>query len=328
MNKDIEREIKNLKDKVKKLKERILKGNKKEINKIEPLIEEMSTKIQELERLNAEVRPIDIVRLARHPKRPTTMDYIRLMVRNFMELHGDRRFADDQAIIGGIGFLNDIPVTIIGHQKGRNTKDNLKRHFGMAHPEGYRKALRLMEQAERFGRPIINLIDTPGAYPGIGAEERGQAEAIAYNLYKMSGLKVPIVSVITGEGGSGGALALGVADRVYMLSNTIYSVISPEGCAAILWKNATKSEDAAESLKLTANDLLKFRVIDDIIEEPGEGAHANHEGMAKRLKSKLLETIKELLSRDLITLLNERYEKFRKIGVFVEDIPEDPLVKM
>lgn len=328
MNKEIEKEIKVLKDKVKKLRDRVLKGNKKEAKKIEPLIEEMSTKIEELERLNIQTKAIDIVKLARHPKRPTTMDYIRFMIRNFVELHGDRRFADDKAIIGGIGFLNDIPVTIIGHQKGRNTKDNLKRHFGMAHPEGYRKALRLMEQAERFGRPVINLIDTPGAYPGIGAEERGQAEAIAYNLYKMSGLKVPIISIITGEGGSGGALALGVADRVFMLSNTIYSVISPEGCAAILWKDATKSEEAAESLKLTAQDLFKFRIIDDIIEEPGEGAHTNHEETAKRLKNKILATLKELLEKEPSVLLEERYNKFRKMGVFLEDFHEDPLIKL
>ncbi len=327
MNERLKKEIKSIKGKVKKLEARILKGDKKEAKKIKPLIEEMNAKINELERLNTEMKPIDIVRLARHQKRPTTMDYIKLMLRNFVELHGDRRFADDKAIIGGIGFLNNIPVTIIGHQKGRNTKDNLKRHFGMAHPEGYRKALRLMEQAERFGRPIINLIDTPGAYPGIGAEERGQAEAIAYNLYKMSGLKVPIVSIITGEGGSGGALALGVADRVFMLSNTIYSVISPEGCAAILWKDATKSEEAAESLKLTAYDLLKFRIIDGIIEEPGEGAHTNHEEMAKRIKTKLLSTIEELLEKEPEVLIEERYNKFRKMGVFLEDFHEDPFIK-
>ncbi len=327
MNERVKKEIKSIKGKIKKLEERILRSDKKEAKKIQPLIEEMNEKINELERLNTEMKPIDIVRLARHQKRPTTMDYIKLMIRNFIELHGDRRFADDKAIIGGIGFLNNIPVTIIGHQKGRNTKDNLKRHFGMAHPEGYRKALRLMEQAERFGRPIINLIDTPGAYPGIGAEERGQAEAIAYNLYKMSGLKVPIVSIITGEGGSGGALALGVADRVFMLSNTIYSVISPEGCAAILWKDATKSEEAAESLKLTAYDLLKFRIIDDIIEEPGEGAHTNHEEMAKRIKMKLLSTLEELLEKEPKVLIEERYNKFRKMGVFIEDFHEDPFIK-
>ncbi len=271
-------------------------------------------------------RAIDVVRLARHPKRPTTMNYIKYIVRDFLELHGDRRFSDDKAIVGGIGYIDNIPVTIIGHQKGRNTKDNLKRHFGMAHPEGYRKALRLMEQAERFKRPIINLIDTPGAYPGIGAEERGQAEAIAYNLYKMSGLKTPIISIITGEGGSGGALALGVADRVYMLSNAIYSVISPEGCAAILWKDATKADEAAESLKLTATNLLEFGIIDDIIEEPGEGAHTNHEEMAKRIKEYILNSINELKEDNEETLIEKRYKKFRKMGVYVEDMLKDPLI--
>jgi len=261
---------------------------------------------------------IDTVRLARHMKRPTTLDYIKLMVSDFLELHGDRRFSDDLAVVGGIGFLGNIPVTVVGHQKGRNVKDNIKRNFGMAHPEGYRKALRLMEEAERFGRPVINFIDTPGAYPGLGAEERGQAEAIAYNLYKMSTLKTPIISVITGEGGSGGALALGVADRVYMLSNTIYSVISPEGCASILWRDATKADEAAEALKLTAQNLYEFKIIDGIIEEPEGGAHENHETTGKRLKKTLLSALKELLELDLDTLLEQRYEKYRNMGVFAE----------
>jgi acetyl-CoA carboxylase carboxyl transferase subunit alpha len=261
---------------------------------------------------------IDVVRLARHTKRPTTYDYIKLIIRDFLELHGDRRFADDQAIVGGIGFINDIPVTIIGHQKGRNVKENIKRHFGMAHPEGYRKALRFMEEAERFGRPIINLIDTPGAYPGLGAEERGQAEAIAYNLYKMSGLRTPIISIITGEGGSGGALALGIGDRVFMLSNTIYSVISPEGCAAILWKDAGRAAEAAEALRPTAKNLLEFGIIDDIIEEPGEGAHTDFDETAKRLKKKIISTLEELLSLDADTLVNQRYDKYRHMGVYYE----------
>ena len=261
---------------------------------------------------------INIVRLARHIKRPTTLDYIKLIITDFLELHGDRRFSDDLAIVGGIGFLADIPVTIIGHQKGRNVKENVKRYFGMAHPEGYRKALRLMEEAERFGRPVINLIDTPGAYPGLGAEERGQAEAIAYNLYTMSALKTPIISVVTGEGGSGGALALGVADRVYMLSNTIYSVISPEGCASILWRDAGKADEAAEALKLTARNLYNLEIIDHIIEEPGGGAHENYETTAKRLKSALLAGLKELLGLDVDTLLEQRYRKYRNMGVFSE----------
>jgi len=265
-----------------------------------------------------QVKAIDIVRLARHTKRPTALDYIRLMIDDFLELHGDRRFKDDLAIVGGIGFLDKIPVTIIGHQKGRNVKENVKRNFGMAHPEGYRKAMRLMEEAERFGRPVINMIDTPGAYPGLGAEERGQAEAIAYNLYRMSALKTPIISVVTGEGGSGGALALGVADRVYMLSNTIYSVISPEGCASILWRDAAKAGEAAEALKLTAHNLYKLKIIDGIIEEPAGGAHEDHETTARRLKTTLLSALKELLKLDVDTLLDKRYRKYRKIGVFSE----------
>ncbi|UCH94427.1 MAG: acetyl-CoA carboxylase carboxyltransferase subunit alpha [Candidatus Aminicenantes bacterium] len=261
-------------------------------------------------------RAIDIVRLARHTKRPTTLDYIKYMITDFLEFHGDRRFSDDLAVVGGVGFLKDIPVTIIGHQKGRNVKEHMKRNFGMAHPEGYRKALRLMVEAERFGRPVINLIDTPGAYPGIGAEERGQAEAIAYNLYQMSTLKTPIISVITGEGGSGGALALGLADRVYMLSNTIYSVISPEGCASILWRDSGKAAEAAEALKLTAHHLHRINVIDKVIEEPDGGAHEDHETTAKRLKGALLSGLKELLGLDVETLLEQRYQKYRQIGVF------------
>jgi acetyl-CoA carboxylase carboxyl transferase subunit alpha len=267
-------------------------------------------------------KAIDIVKLARHTKRPTTLDYIKHIITEFLEFHGDRRFSDDLALVGGIGFLDDIPVTIIGHQKGRNVKEHMKRNFGMAHPEGYRKAMRLMEEAERFGRPVINLIDTPGAYPGIGAEERGQAEAIAYNLYKMSTLKTPIISVVTGEGGSGGALALGLADRVFMLSNTIYSVISPEGCASILWRDAGKADEAAEALKLTAPHLYEMKVIDEIIEEPGDGAHEDHETTAKLLKTALVSGLKELLPLDLETLLEQRYQKYRQIGVFSE--PEAP----
>jgi acetyl-CoA carboxylase carboxyl transferase subunit alpha len=267
---------------------------------------------------NQMTKAIDVVKLARQTKRPTTLDYVEFMITDFLELHGDRRFSDDPAIVGGIGFLDDIPVTLIGHQKGRNVKENVRRNFGMANPEGYRKALRLMEEAERFGRPVINFIDTPGAYPGLGAEERGQAEAIAYNLYKMSTLKTPIIAVVTGEGGSGGALALGVADRVYMLSNTIYSVISPEGCASILWRDAARSDEAAEALKLTARSHYDAKIIDDIIEEPSGGAHEDYETTAKRLKTALVSGLKELLELDLETLLQQRYRKFRNMGVYVE----------
>ncbi|MCP5054321.1 MAG: acetyl-CoA carboxylase carboxyltransferase subunit alpha [bacterium] len=263
-------------------------------------------------------KALAVVKLARHTKRPTALDYIQYMITGFLELHGDRRFGDDPAIVGGIGFLDDIPVTVIGHQKGRNVKENVKRNFGMANPEGYRKAMRLMEEAEKFGRPVITFIDTPGAYPGLGAEERGQAEAIAYNLYKMSTLRTPIIAVVTGEGGSGGALALGVADRVYMLSNTIYSVISPEGCASILWRDAGRAGEAAEALKLTAGSHYEYKIIDDIIDEPEGGAHEDHEKTAKALKATLLKGIKELLELDLESLLEERYQKYRNMGVFAE----------
>ncbi len=261
---------------------------------------------------------MDVVKLARHTKRPTTLDYIGIIFKDFLELHGDRRFSDDSAIVGGIGFLDDIPVTVIGHQKGRNVKENVARNFGMAHPEGYRKALRLMEEAERFGRPVITFIDTPGAYPGIGAEERGQAEAIAYNLYQMSALKVPTLAVVTGEGGSGGALGLGVTDRVYMLANTIYSVISPEGCASILWRDAGKANEAAEALKLTAEHLLELGVIDGIIPEPSGGAHEDYDFTARRIKGTILPALKELLAVPQDTLLERRYDKYRQMGIFEE----------
>lgn len=259
---------------------------------------------------------METVRLARHNKRPTTRDYIDALIDDFIELHGDRRFADDPAMVAGIGFLEGIPVTILGQQKGKNVKENIRRNFGMAHPEGYRKALRLMQQAERFGRPVITLIDTPGAYPGIGAEERGQAEAIATNLYEMSGLRVPIVTCVTGEGGSGGALGIAVADRVFMLSNAIYSVISPEGCASILWKDTGRTADAAEALRLTAKDLEDLKVIDGIIPEPDPGAHEFPTETARRLKKVLLQTLRDLLSLDPETLLQRRHMKFRNMGVY------------
>jgi acetyl-CoA carboxylase carboxyl transferase subunit alpha len=262
---------------------------------------------------------MDTVRLARHPKRPTSRDFIENMVRDFVELHGDRRFADDPAIIGGIGFFDSIPVTILGHQKGRNVKENIHRHFGMAHPEGYRKALRLMKQAERFGRPVITLIDTPGAYPGIGAEERGQAEAIATNLYEMAGLRVPIVAVVTGEGGSGGALGIGVADRVFMLANAIYSVISPEGCASILWKDAGKAAAAADALHLRATDLMELGVIDGLIPEPGAGAHESPRETMANMRRAIALVLKDLLVLDAETLVQRRYAKFRAMGVYARD---------
>jgi len=259
---------------------------------------------------------METVRLARHIKRPTTRDYIDILIDDFVELHGDRRFADDPAMVAGIGFLEGIPVTVLGQQKGKNVKENIRRNFGMAHPEGYRKAMRLMKQAERFGRPVITLIDTPGAYPGIGAEERGQAEAIANNLYEMSGLGVPIIACVTGEGGSGGALGIGVADRVYMLSNAIYSVISPEGCASILWKDTGKTADAAAALRLTAKDLKDLDVIDGIIQEPDPGAHEFPQETARRLKKVLAQALHDLLRIDPETLLQRRYMKYRNMGVY------------
>ncbi|MBR3732793.1 MAG: acetyl-CoA carboxylase carboxyltransferase subunit alpha [Spirochaetales bacterium] len=246
------------------------------------------------------------------------MDYIKYLIKDFVQFHGDRRFMDDEAIVGGVGFFEKIPVTVIGHQKGRDVKDNIKCHFGMPHPEGYRKALRLMQQAEKFHRPIINFIDTPGAYPGLGAEERGQGEAIATNLYEMSTLRTPIISIVTGEGGSGGALALGVADRVFMLANTIYSVISPEGCASILWRDSSKSGEAAEALKIDANNCLMMGAIDDIIEEPHGGANEDHLKVAANMREKIRIALEELSQYSIETLLEQRYNKFRKIGQFKE----------
>jgi acetyl-CoA carboxylase carboxyl transferase subunit alpha len=261
--------------------------------------------------------------LARHPDRPYTLDYINLITSDFIELHGDRRFSDDPAIVGGIAKINDIPVIIIGHQKGRGTKERICRNFGQPHPEGYRKTLRLMKLAEKFKRTVITFIDTPGAFPGIGAEERGQAEAIAANLLEMSRLKTPIISVVIGEGGSGGALALGVADRLFMLEHSIYSVISPEGCSAILWKKNgdLSTEDfskAADALKLTAQDLLSFKIIDGVIPEPLGGAHRDPDETAKKIAEYILTAIKELGTKTPAKLIEERYRRFRKIGSFEE----------
>jgi acetyl-CoA carboxylase carboxyl transferase subunit alpha len=261
--------------------------------------------------------------VARHPDRPYTLDYINLMADDFIELHGDRRFSDDPSIVGGLAKINDLTVMIIGHQKGRGTKERITRNFGQPHPEGYRKALRLMRLAEKFKKPVITLIDTPGAYPGIGAEERGQAEAIAVNLMEMSRLRVPIAAIVIGEGGSGGALAISVSDRLFMLEHAIYSVISPEGCAAILWKKGGEigTEDysrAANSLRLTAQDLLRFKIIDDIIPEPLGGAHRDPEGMAQKISELILKTIEELKTKTPGKLVEERYKRLRRIGSFQE----------
>ena len=258
--------------------------------------------------------------IARHPKRPHTLDLVNLLLEDWVELHGDRVFGDDKAIVGGLATFDGEPVVLIGHQKGRDTRENIARNFGMPHPEGYRKALRLMQLAAKFGKPIITFIDTPGAYPGLGAEERGQAEAIARNLREMAGLPTPVICVVTGEGGSGGALAIGVGNRVLMLEYAIYSVISPEGCAAILWGDAAKAPEAAELMRVTAPDLLKLGVIDAIIPEPVGGAHRNWEATAASLRAALRDQLWQLKSKSEAELIEERHEKFRRIGVFEETV--------
>lgn len=258
------------------------------------------------------------MQLARHPDRPYTLDYIHMMTEDFVELHGDRLFGDDKAIVGGFARLADQTVMIIGHQKGRDTKSNVFRNFGMPNPEGYRKALRLMHLAAKFKRPVITLLDTPGAYPGIGAEERGQAEAIARNLFEMSHLPVPIIVVIIGEGASGGALGIGVGDRILMFENGWYSVIAPESCSSILWRSWEYKEQAAESLKLTAADLLEQGIIDRIVPEPPGGAHRNHEFAASTLKRILLEELKALAKLKPDKLVEKRVEKFSKMGAWKE----------
>jgi acetyl-CoA carboxylase carboxyl transferase subunit alpha len=260
---------------------------------------------------------IERVQVARHPKRPFTLDYIEQVFTDFVELHGDRGFRDDRSIVAGWARLEGETVMIIGHQKGRDMKENLLRNFGMPHPEGYRKSLRLMKQAEKFGRPVITMIDTPGAYPGLGAEERGQAEAIARNLREMAGLRTPSIAVVIGEGGSGGALAIGVADRVLMFENSIYSVISPEGCAAILWKSASERDRAAEALRLTARDLHGFGVIDEIIPEPAGGAHSDWERTAESLRWALVRHLGELCTQPIDELRRTRWNKFMQMGEWI-----------
>lgn len=259
-----------------------------------------------------------ISQIARHPLRPYTLDYVECIFTDFQELHGDRSFADDTAIVGGLARLEHRPVMVIGHQKGRDTKEKLRRNFGMPRPEGYRKALRLMRMAERFELPILTFIDTPGAYPGIGAEERGQSEAIARNLMEMSRLRVPVICTVIGEGGSGGALAIGVGDRVSMLQYSTYSVISPEGCASILWKSADKASDAAEAMGITSERLEKLQLIDKIIEEPLGGAHRDFAKMAENLKTALLEDLQELDELAVDDLLERRYQRLMSYGIFKE----------
>jgi acetyl-CoA carboxylase carboxyl transferase subunit alpha len=274
-------------------------------------------------RIYASLTPWQIVQVARHKDRPYTTDYLSLVFDEFVELHGDRRFGDDRAILTGFARLDQHKVLVVGHQKGRTLKERQACYFGCAHPEGYRKAILKMKLAEKYGLPVVCLIDTPGAYPGIGAEERGQSQAIAENMYEMSRLKTPIICVVIGEGGSGGALGIGVGDRVAILQYSYYSVISPEGCAGILWKSHQYAERAAKALKFTSADLLRLGVVDDVIEEPLGGAHRDHHQTAFRVKQYLLRTVRELTALAADQLVQQRYEKFRRMGVFLENPPEE-----
>lgn len=318
---EFERPIEELEMKIDELK-RISDGKdidiSSEIKKLEKKVKDLRSEIF------SSLTPWQKTLIARHPDRPYTLDYINMITADFIELHGDRRYSDDPAIVAGIGKIQDVPVIIMGHQKGRGTKERIYRNFGQPHPEGYRKALRVMKLAEKFKRPVITFIDTPGAYPGIGAEERGQAGAIAVNLMEMSRLRIPIISIVIGEGGSGGALALGVGDRLFMLEHSCYSVISPEGCAAILWKKEGDlgTEDfsrAADALKLTAENLLNFKIIDGIIPEPLGGAHRDPEGTAKNISEYIAAAFEELKTKTTGKLIEERYKRYRKIGSFIEE---------
>lgn len=283
-------------------------------------IEEMRGRLTETkEKIYASLTPWQRVQIARHTQRPFMLDYINHCFDDFLELHGDRHIGDDNAMPGGMARLNGEACVVIGHQKGRDTKENLLRNFGSAHPEGYRKSLRLMRLAEKFGMPVVAFIDTPGAFPGIGAEERNIAEAIAFNLREMMRLKTPVVAVVLGEGGSGGALGIGVADKVLMMENAYYSVISPEGCAAILWKHRKHAPEAAEAMKIAAPDLAKLGLIDDVINEPSGGAHQNPEAAAAALKTAVSSAIDELKKLSTEDLLNQRYDKFRKFGEWREE---------
>lgn len=311
----IENQIKDIDHKIKSIKDFMDTTGIDLSGEIEAL-EEKRRELLKLQGQNPD--PWNRVQIARHKNRPNYSDYLNGMIEGFVEMHGDRCFKDDGAIVGGVGYFNGMPVTVISHAKGKNTEENIYRNFGMPHPEGYRKALRLMKQAEKFNRPVICLIDTPGAYCGIAAEERGQGEAIARNLLEMSDLKTPIVSVVIGEGGSGGALALGVADEVYMLENSIYSVISPEGCASILLKDASRADEAAKYLKITAQDLLELKVIDGIIKEPLGGAHNDTKATVQNVKNAVNNSLEQLSKKSLEEILKERYEKIRSRGIYTE----------
>lgn len=298
-----------------------IKNNPKfDLEDKERLTKKLEEKLhKEMEKIFSSLTRWQKVQLARHPKRPYSLDYIQYFDPDFLELNGDRLFRNDRAVVGGLCTIKGIPIMIIAQQKGRGTKENLLRNFGMSHPEGYRKALRLMKVAERFNRPIVTLIDTPGAYPGIGAEERGQAESIARNLFEMVNLKVPTISVIIGEGGSGGALALAVTDRVLMMEYAIYSVISPEGCASILYRDSTLADKAAENLKMTSSDLKEFGIIDEIIKEPLGGAHRDPKGAAMAVEEAIVRNLKELLEIKDPNWQERRIEKYSKMGIFRTD---------
>jgi len=311
---DFEKPIFELEAKIKELENF---GSDKNIT-LEPEIRKLTEKLEKMKmEIYSNLSTWQRVQIARHPDRPYTLDYIRMMMEDFVELHGDRQFADDLAMVAGFAKLNGMKVMVIGQQKGRDTNENILRNFGCAHPEGYRKAMRMMKLAEKFQIPIIIFIDTPGAYPGIGAEERGQAQAIAENLRDMARISTPIISTIIGEGGSGGALGIGVADRVLILQHAYYSVISPEGCASILWRNSMKAPEAAEALKLTAEHLLKNGIVDEIIPEPLGGAHRDPIEVVDKLKTRLKKYIKELSSLKSQNLLENRYNKFRNMGVYI-----------
>jgi len=308
----LEKNIIQLKEQIDAIQASDESGKKDKISKLKHEIE------NEWAKISPQLTASHIVQIARHPKRPYTLDYISALTQDFIELHGDRRFADDSAIVCGLGFFRGQTIALIGHQKGRSTRERIERNFGQPNPEGYRKALRVMKTAEKFGFPIITLIDTPGAYPGIGAEERGQAEAIAYNLKEISQIRVPIVCIIIGEGGSGGALAVAIGDTIMMLENAFYSVISPEGCAAILWKDQNAVQQAADNLKIRANDLLALGVIDKIIPEPPGGAHIDPDQTFKNVDKFLSQVLKKLEQKSPEELLEERYQKFRKMGIYIE----------
>ena len=310
---EFERDIEELQDQIDRLQGLARRQGldvEKELAVLEGKLSELKTDTY------SNLTAVERVQLARHPKRPFTLDYVQHVFEDWIELHGDRAFRDDEAIVGGWARLNGRTVMVIGHQKGRDMKENLQRNFGMPHPEGYRKALRLMKLADKFGHPVVTLIDTPGAYPGLGAEERGQAEAIARNLLEMARFRVPLISVVIGEGGSGGALALGVTDRILMLENAIYSVISPEGCAAILWKTPEARDKAAEALRITAADLLELGVIDEVIPEPMGGAHTDWERACASVREVIGRCLEELDGLDADELLRRRQDKFARMGAW------------